>query len=201
VRQSWQFGIVGMVTLAVVCAGGYAQQAGAPAAGKVETYQVDAVHSSIWFRVKHSNVSYFYGRFNEVAGKITLSDDLAACALDMQVKVASIDTNNADRDKHLKSADFFEAETYPLVTFKSRSFKQAGDDAYEVTGDLTLHGVTKPLTVKLEKTGAGPGMKGEYRLGLETTFEIKRTDFGMTKLVGPVSDEVRLIVAVAAVRD
>lgn len=165
------------------------------------TYDVDAVHSSVVFRIKHLNAAYFYGRFNEIAGTFVLDDaDPARGSFDVQVKVASVDTANADRDKHLKSPDFFDAEQFPLITFKSRSVKKAGETTLEVAGDLTLHGVTRPLTVKIERTGSGTGMRGEFRGGWETVFEIKRSDFGMTKLIGPVGDEVRLIVSVEGVR-
>ncbi len=166
-----------------------------------ETYRIDAVHSSNCFRIKHMNVAWFYGRFNELEGTIVYSEaDPAACSFDVRIKADSIDTNNADRDKHLKSADFFEVEKYPELTFKSRSAKKLAESTLEVTGDLTLHGVTKPLTVKIEHTGSGPGMRGEHRAGFETTFEIKRTDYGMTKLLGGVGDEVRITVSLEAVR-
>lgn len=171
-----------------------------PAAG-VQTYKIDPVHSNTWFRIRHMNISNFYGRFNETEGTIVIDDaNPAACSVDARVKVDSIDTHNADRNKHLKSAEFFEVEKYPLIAFKSTAFRKVGEQMYEVKGDLTLHGVTRPLAVKLERTGSGPGMKGEYRAGFETTFEIKRSDFGMTQLLGGVGDEVRLIVSVEATR-
>jgi len=170
-------------------------------AGGAETYTIDPVHSNTWFRIRHLNISNFYGRFNETEGTIAINDaDPAACSLDARVKVASVDTHNADRDQHLKSAEFFEVEKYPLIAFKSTAFRKVGEQMYEVKGDLTLHGVTRPLAVKLERTGSGPGMKGEYRAGFETTFEIKRSDFGMTQLLGGVGDDVRLIVSVEATR-
>jgi len=171
------------------------------AQAKTETYKIDPVHSSVVFRIKHLDISYIYGRFNEVGGTVVLNEaDPAACATEAEVKVESIDTHNADRDKHLKSPDFFDAEKHPLITFKSTSFKKAGEQTYEVQGNLTLHGVTKPLTVKLERTGAGPGMKSEFRAGFETEFPVKRTEFGMTALVGPVGDEVRLTVSLETIR-
>jgi polyisoprenoid-binding protein YceI len=170
-------------------------------AGGAETYQVDPVHSSNTFRIKHMNVAYFHGRFNDMAGTFVFDDaDPAKCSFDVQVKVDSVDTNNAGRDKHLKSAELFDAEKFPQITFKSTSVKKAGDQTYDVTGDLTLHGVTKPITVKIERTGAGPGMKGEYRSGCETTFEIKRSDYGMKAMIGPLGDEVHLTVSLEGIR-
>jgi len=172
-----------------------------PPAAEAGTYAIDPVHSNTWFRIRHLNISNFYGRFDEIEGTIAINDaEPAACALDARVKVDSVDTNDAGRDKHLKSAEFFDVEKYPLITFKSTAFKKTGEQTYEVKGDLTLHGVSRPLTITLERTGAGPGMKGEYRAGFETTFEIKRSDFGMTKLLGGVGDDVRLIVSVETIR-
>ena len=172
-----------------------------PPAGGSETYQIDPIHSSNCFRIKHLNVAYFYGRFNEVAGTFVFNDaDPAACSFDVQVNVDSVDTHNADRDKHLKSAELFDVEKHPQITFKSTSVKKMGEQTYDVTGDLTLHGVTKPLTVKIERTGAGPGMKGEYRSGCETNFEIKRSDFGMTAMIGPLGDDVRLTFSLEGIR-
>jgi len=146
-------------------------------------------------------VAYLYGRFNEVTGTVILDpEDLAASRVDIQVKAESIDTHNADRDKHLKSPEFFDVEKYPLITFRSQACRKIGDNEYEVQGDLTLHGVTRPLTVTVVHTGAGPGMQGEYRVGFETTFTIKRSDFGMTTLIGPVADEVRITVSGEGIR-
>lgn len=171
------------------------------AAGGTETYKVDPVHSSNWFCIKHLNVANFYGRFNELEGTIVLNpSDPAACSFDIQIKVDSVDSNNSGRDKHLKSGEFFDAEKYPQIKFKSTAVKKAGEEAYDVQGDLTLHGVTKPLTVKVERTGAGPGMKGERRAGFETRFDIKRSDFGMTTMLNGLGDEVRLTVSIEAVR-
>lgn len=193
----------GLLTLLVAAPAlvGWAQKSDPTPADATGTYDVDAVHSSVVFRIKHLNVAYFYGRFNEIEGTFTLDDaDPTRSRFDLQVKVASVDTANADRDKHLKSADFFDLEQFPLITFKSRSVKKVGETTLEVAGDLTLHGVTKPLTVKIERTGSATGMRGEFRGGWETVFEIKRSDFGMTKLIGPVGDEVRLLIGVEGIR-
>ena len=204
--RSWKIGLAGLVVavgLPLIVLAQKPETKGEPAKseGKAETYKVDPIHSSNWFRIKHLNVTYFYGRFNEIEGTYTLDDaNPAGSAIDIQIKTESIDTNNDGRDKHLKSPEFFDAEKYPEITFKSSSVKKTSDKEYEAKGDLTLHGVTKPLTVKIERTGAGPGMKGEYRSGFETSFEIKRSDFGMTTMVGPLSDEVRLTISVEGIR-
>ena len=191
---------VALATLIPLAVAQTGQPAGQPAAGP-QTYQIDPVHSSNWFRIRHLNVANFYGRFNETAGTIVVDDaNPAACSLEAQVKVDSVDTHNADRDKHLKSPDFFDAPQFPLITFKSSGpFRKAGPETYEVKGDLTLHGVTRPLALELVQTGVGPGMKGETRAGFETAFEIKRSDFGMKNMLG-LGDDVRLNISVEAVR-
>jgi polyisoprenoid-binding protein YceI len=182
-----------------------AAQEGSPTtqpAGGAQTYKIDPVHSNTLFRIRHMNISNFYGRFNDTRGTIVVDDrDPARCSFETRIAAESIDTHNANRDKDLRSADFFEVAKFPQITFKSTAVKKAGDRAYDVTGDLTLHGVTRPLTLRLEQTGAGPAMKGEYRAGFETTFAIKRSDYGMTQGLTGVGDEVRLTVSVEAVRE
>jgi polyisoprenoid-binding protein YceI len=151
----------------------------------------DTVHSFVLFKVKHMGASSAYGRFNTFTVAVGANaDGSAVSSAEFVVKAQSVDTGNAGRDKHLMSPDFLNAKQFEDITFKSTAVK--GD---EITGDLTLHGVTKPVTAKLTKVGAGQGMKGEDLVGWETTFTLKRSDFGMTNLVGPVSDEVTLTVA------
>ncbi len=160
-------------------------------------YAVDAVHSSVIYRIKHLNVSYSYGRFNDVAGSFHF--DAAkpeASTLDITVKTESIDSANEKRDGHLKSQDFFSAKEFPTITFKGKTFKKVSDTSFEVTGDLTLHGQTKPVTAKVDLTGTGPGMRGGEVAGIESKFTIKRSDFGINYMVGKgLGDEVDLIVA------
>lgn len=166
-----------------------------------ETYKVDPVHSSFLFRVKHFNAGYFYGRFNEATGTVVIDEaNPAKSSVEIQVKVESIDTNDVKRDQHLKSPDFFNAKQFPTITFKSKQVKPSGKDTYEVTGDLTLHGVTRTVTAKVTRTGGGKDPFGKFRIGFETVFTIKRSDFGMKFMLGPVSDEIRLIVSIEGIR-
>ncbi|MFQ5845001.1 MAG: YceI family protein [Planctomycetota bacterium] len=167
----------------------------AEAQGSPETYQVDPVHSSVVFRVKHMGVSYLWGRFNDVSGRFTLRGG-DPTSVEVTVQAQSVDTHSAKRDQHLRSPDFFSAKQYPLITFKGTRFTKAGDGRYEVAGDLSVHGVTKQIAVTVEHTGTGPGMGGKGTLaGFEATFDLQRSDFGMTKLRGPVGDDVRVIVS------
>jgi polyisoprenoid-binding protein YceI len=166
-----------------------------------EPYKVDPVHSTAIFRIKHFGVGYIYGRFNEVAGDFTWDDaNPAGITFDLHVKADTIDTHNDKRDQHLKGPDFFNVREYPDIAFKSTQVRPLEANNYEVTGNLTLHGVTRPLTLKLEHTGAGKDPFGMYRRGLETTFVIRRSDFGIKALPDGVGDEVRVIVAIEGLR-
>lgn len=165
-----------------------------------EGYSVDPVHSSAVFRIKHLNISYFYGRFNDVNG--TVSFDAAnpqSSTMEVEIKTDSVDTHNDKRNGHLKSPDFFNAAKFPTMSFKSKTFAKSGESAFDVTGDLTMHGVTKPLTVKLEKTGAGSTPMGE-RIGFETTFTVKRSDFGITFMPDGLGEEVRVTVSLESAK-
>jgi len=162
-----------------------------------QAYKVDTVHSTSIFKIKHMNTSYSYGRFNDISGQFSLD---ASGSLDFVVKTDSIDTGNANRDKHLKGPDFFNAVQYPTISFKSKSVTKTGADTYRAAGDLTLHGVTQPLTITLTRVGAGKDMKGRSTLGFETEFAIKRTDYKMNKLLEGAGDDVKIIVSVEGVQ-
>jgi polyisoprenoid-binding protein YceI len=189
-------GLVGMVGAAGLLGGMRAPSSEVlPAAG---SWNVDAVHSSVVFRIKHMNTSYFYGHFNELTGTVAYDDAKPdAGSMDLSIKIESVDTHNQNRNNHLKSASFFNAAEFPNATFKSTSWKKSGDNAFDVTGDMNIHGQTKPVTIKLEKTGQGKGQQGEI-IGFETTFTIKRSDFGITYMPDGLSDEVKLMVSIEA---
>ena len=173
-------------------------------------YEVDTAHSMILFRAKHNNVTYNYGRFNEFTGHIMFfPKDIPESIVELaeivdfvafEVKAASVDTGNEKRDQHLRSSDFFSAKQFPVITFKSTKVKakEGKEDVLEVTGDLELQGVKKSITVDVEITGRATGREGESLIGFESIFEIKRSEFGMTYGIGPVSDEIRLIVSIEA---
>lgn len=168
---------------------------------KAQDYQVDNAHSSVIFRIKHLNVSYTYGRFNEVSGSFLLDDAKPEnSSVKIEIKTASLDTNSADRDKHLKSPDFFNVKQFPASTFVSKSVKALGQDKYEVTGDLTLLGVSKPVSFTLTKTGEGDSPFKDHRAGFETNLTIKRSDFGMKFMPELLEDNVWLLVSIEGVR-
>ena len=161
------------------------------------TYPVDAVHSSVVFRIKYSNIAYFYGRFNEFSGTVTF--DPAAPAesrIEFVVRTESVDTNNERRDLHLKGPDFFNSRQYPEMRFVSDSFTHIVDEQYEVKGQLTILDVTREVSFVAEFTGHGQDLRGATRVGAEAIVTIKRSDFGMTYMLDGLSDEVRLILAI-----
>lgn len=164
---------------------------------KTGTYAIDPVHSSVVFGIGHLGVTYVYGRFNTVSGTLTLGEN--GHAIEMTVDAASVDTNNEKRDKHLRSEDFFDVANHPEIAFASTSFAPAGGDEFEVAGNLTLRGVTKPVTVTARRIGSGKDPWGGYRTGFRTTFRIRRSDYGMDRLTNSVGDEVELTVAIEAI--
>lgn len=164
-------------------------------------YTVDKVHSGLFFKIEHDGAGTFLGRFNEIDGKFSIDADKPESGmLDFTVKSDSVDTNNADRDKHLKSADFFNTKQFPEITFKSKSIKKV-DGGFEIAGDLTLTGTTKSVTTKVTnfKTGASPRTKKE-NAGFEATFTINRNDFGITKYPGGLGDNVTLVIGIEGTR-
>ncbi|QDQ89626.1 YceI family protein [Rhodococcus sp. WB9] len=142
------------------------------------TWAIDSVHSTVGFSVRHLMVSKVRGTFNDFTGAITVAEDGTA-AVTAEIQVASIDTKNTDRDAHIKSADFFDAEQYPTATFTSTAVRAKGDD-YVVDGEFTLHGVTRPVELALEFNGVNPGMGNGPVAGFEATTVLNRKDFGIT---------------------
>ena len=168
--------------------------------GKTTDYQIDPGHSFVVFKIKHLDVAWTWGRFNKIAGSLKVADGVAGSSVDVTVETASVDTNDAKRDAHLKNADFFSAKEFPQITFKSKSWTKSGD-GYDVTGDLTLHGVTKSVTVKVTKTGGEvKDPWGFLRVGFEGSLQIKRSDFGMKKMLNMVGDDVWLMISIEGMR-
>lgn len=168
----------------------------AAVASSADGYAVDGVHSFVNFRVMHNNVSYAYGRFNRISGSFDLSSKTPdAGSIDLTIHTDSVDTANGKRDDHLKTQQFFSVKEFPTATFKSTSFKKEGENL-AVTGDFTMHGVTKSITVPVTVVGFGEGRGGAKLAGFESVFTIKRSDYGMDYMVGPLGDEVTISVSV-----
>jgi polyisoprenoid-binding protein YceI len=159
-----------------------------------DTYKVDPIHSTVLFGVKHMGFGRFWGRFNKVDGQFTLNaSDPTADSFEIEIDPASVDTNNKDRDRHLKSPDYFSASEFPTIEFKSREVKKVDDQTLEVSGDLTFHGVTRPQTMRIELIGTGSHPKMGHRAGVEATFVLKQSEFGIK--AGPLGDDVHVIAA------
>jgi polyisoprenoid-binding protein YceI len=178
----------------------------APTLVSATAFDVDPVHSSVTFKVRHL-VSKVQGRFTEFSGTVDFdAENPANSKAQAVIKTASITTNNERRDNHLKSPDFFDAEAYPEITFKSTKVEAAGD-GFMVTGDFTMHGVTKPITLDVEFLGIGdhPMGKGAQVAGFTATATINRQDWGVkwNKVFDNggtlLSDEVELLIEVEAV--
>jgi polyisoprenoid-binding protein YceI len=169
-----------------------------PARAAVETYEIDPVHSSIGFTIRHffTNVP---GSFTKFSGTIVADrDHLENSTVEATIEVASVDTRTEKRDNHLRSPDFFDVAKFPAMTFKSKAWKKTGDDTFDVTGDLTIKGVTKEVVLKIKSLGFGPGMPGAMLSGWEASTTLNRNDFGITTFPKVLGDEVAVTIAVEA---
>ncbi|MGA2560560.1 MAG: YceI family protein [Terracidiphilus sp.] len=153
-----------------------------PAPGTVTTWNLDPAHSVAEFKVKHMMISNVKGSFSGLSGTLKLNEtDYTHSTVEASIPVANIKTGDEQRDGHLKSADFFDAEKFPAITFKSTNIDSKGGADYEVTGDLTLHGVTKSVTFAVEDLSEpAKDPWGNHRIGLSATTKINRKDFGLT---------------------
>lgn len=142
------------------------------------TWTIDAVHSDVSFSVRHMMVSKVKGRFGAFSGTIVTAENPLQSSVTAEVELSSIDTNNGQRDDHIRSADFFEVEKYPTMTYKSTSVEADGND-FVLQGELTLKGITKNVPLKLELNGFGPDAYGGTRAGFSATTEISRKEFGV----------------------
>jgi polyisoprenoid-binding protein YceI len=148
------------------------------------TWAIDPVHSEVSFTVRHMMVSKVRGRFDKFEGSIVTGENPLDSSVTASVDLSSINTGQEQRDAHIRSADFFEVETYPTMTFTSTGVR-ADDDDFLLDGNLTLKGVTKPVTFKLEVSGFGPDSYGGTRVGFSATTEINRLDYGVS-FNGPI---------------
>ncbi|MFE9403820.1 YceI family protein [Streptomyces sp. NPDC006530] len=171
------------------------------------TYTIDPAHSSIGFTVRHAMVTNVRGSFTEHEGTLTLDGaNPAASAASIDVKIASVDTGIADRDGHLRGGDFFDAEQFPLMSFRSTEARALGGDKYRMIGDLTIKGVTRPLAIDLEFNGTATDPYGNQRVGFEGGAEILRSEWGLTWNAAletggvMVSDRVKLTFDISAIR-
>ncbi len=164
-----------------------------------ETFKIDPVHSSAIFKIGHNNVGNIYGDFSGISGSLT--QDMEAPEngkIDVTIDVNTLDTNNEKRDEHVKGPDYLSAKQFPTMNFSSDSVKKLSDKEFEAIGKFTMHGVTKPLTVKFTKIGEIEDPKGGTRIGGESTFTVKRSDYDVAASNAGLSDEVTITIAVEA---
>lgn len=176
-----------------------AMTASAVPASSAQKFKIDPGHTQVLFKINHLGFSYTHGMFGDVKGEFTIDDaNPPASQISVEIATASINTLNKDRDDHLRKADFFDAKKHKKITFKSTKVVGLGGNRYEVTGDLTMRGVTKPVSFNFErlKTGKDPWKKD--RTGGMAKFTVKRTDFGMNYMAqeGGLGDEVEITLSV-----
>ncbi len=187
-------------TLVALALGGALMGAGQVMAAD---YAIDkqGQHAFVNFKISHLGYSWLYGTFKDFDGSFSFD---AAKPQDSKVNVtlntSSVDTNHAERDKHLRSGDFLNVSKHPTATFTSTSVKSTGEGTADITGDLTLNGVTKPVVIAAKFIGEGKDPWGGYRAGFEGSTKLKLKDFDIQKDLGPASQDVELIISVEGVR-
>ena len=170
---------------------------------QAEEYVIDkkGAHAFIQFRIKHLGYSWLYGRFNDFSGHFSYDEkNPSAAKIKVDIDPASIDSNHAERDKHLRDEDFLHVKKYPKAGFVSTSYQEQADGKAVLKGELTLHGVTRPVTIQVEKVGHGPDPWGGYRRGFFGTTEIALADFGISYNLGPASRNVEFELSVEGIR-
>jgi polyisoprenoid-binding protein YceI len=168
-----------------------------------EDYVIDTkgAHAFIQFRIQHLGYSWLYGRFNDFSGNFSYDEsDPSKSSIEVTINTASIDSNHAERDKHLRDKDFLDVKTFPEARFKSTSFTDNGDGTAVLSGDFTLHGVTKPISIDVQHIGNGPDPWGGYRRGFSGTTSFALADYGINYNLGPKSKEVELTLSIEGIR-
>ena len=164
-------------------------------------YRIDAGHSFVQFKISHIGVSWMIGTFDTLSGSFTYDPDAGpeGQSISVEIDTASVDTGHAERDKHLRSADFLSVDAFPTATFVSTGYE--GDaEGGTMTGDLTLHGVSKEIAIAVKTVGEGKDPWGGYRAGFEGTVSLTRKDFGMGYNLGPAAESMDLFLFIEGVR-
>jgi polyisoprenoid-binding protein YceI len=170
------------------------------------TWNVDPVHSTVGFAVKHMGIATVRGEFREFEGKLEVGDDLSTSKAYGKVKATSVETGEAQRDDHLRSPDFFDADQYPELSFESTRIEKLDDEEFRITGNLTIHGITNEIVLHADYQGTDVDPWGNERVGLEVTGQLSRADYGMkfNQALGSgnmlVGDKVKLELDISAVK-
>ncbi len=175
----------------------------APSAALAESYLIDTkgAHAFIQFRIQHLGYSWLYGRFNRFSGSFEYDEsNPSAAQVTVDIDPASVDSNHAERDKHLRGKDFLHVDKYPQAGFVSNAFEDHGDGSATMKGNLTLRGVTRPVTIAVNQIGHGADPWGGNRRGFEGSTRISLADFGIDYNLGPKSKEVEITLSVEGIR-
>ncbi len=175
----------------------------AAASVQAADYVIDTkgAHASINFKIKHLGYSWLLGRFNHFEGSFSYDEkDPAASRVEVIIDAASVDSNHAERDKHLRGEKFLDVEKFPTASFIGTSFKETGEGKAILEGDLTLHGVTRPISINVEQIGHGPDPWGGYRRGFTGTATLTLKDFAIDYDLGPASTQVEMFLSVEGIR-
>lgn len=158
-------------------------------------YKIDPEHSAVTFEIGHLGISTMSGHFKNFEGKFSFSEDMKTISTHLSVQTNSVDSNHEARDKHLRGPDFFDVKQFPTMEFKGKNYENN-----TLTGDLTLHGITRTVSFNVHKTGEGKDPWGGYRVGFIASTTIKRSEFGMTYFIPGASDKTKVKVFIEAVR-
>lgn len=176
---------------AIVLSGSVAQAA---------EFEIDPAHSFVRFKIQHLGYSWMWGGFNDVSGNFHYdAADPGAASIDLTIQTASVDTNHAERDKHIRGSDFLDVKQYPTATFRSTRFSPDGTGG-TLEGELTLHGVTRSISIEIEKIGEGPDPWGGYRAGFLGRTSLNRGDFAMRYDLGPKSESMDFELGIEGIR-
>ena len=188
------------LSLTFSCTVLFVATSGSAAVRGADNYQLDPAHTAVTFKISHLGLSWTYGRFNEVSGRFALdSADPSRTSFELSMKPESVDTANSKRDEHLRGPDFFNVKQFPVMSFTSKSVKPI-QGGYEVTGDFTMHGATRSITFPLLGGRTAEFPPGVKRTGYSTEFKLKRSDFGMDKMVGAIGDEIDVAISFEGVK-
>jgi polyisoprenoid-binding protein YceI len=175
----------------------------AVASAGVERYVIDTEggHAFVQFRIKHLAYSWLYGRFNDFSGTFTYDpEDPSNSQVELTIDTASLDSNHAERDKHLRGRDFLDVDNYPRASFRSTSYEETGFNKSVLEGELTLKGITKRVRIEVQRIGHGPDPWGGYRRGFEGSARLALKDFGIDYDLGPAAREVEMILSIEGIR-
>ena len=166
---------------------------------RADDYAIDGMHAGVNFEISHLGLSWVHGRFNDFTGTFAIDPDPAKSTFALTIKAGSIDTNNQKRDEHLRSPDFLNVRQFPAMKFKSTSVRPI-KGGYEVTGDFTMHGVTKPVTFELIGGRTQEMPKGVQRTGFSSEFALKRADFGVGQVTPMLGEKIYATVSFEGTR-